>query len=326
MYEPGAFGYQWRERAPRALLSAARHAPALQPFCNEHALPMRARRRSVRAAPDEEPELQRRSPLISVQPGGKFKYPLQLPMLPFSPTEVMTPGMTKALHLYEPRYLELLEEVLASGHRLFAHVVVEQPVTLASARRPGAYVTGDFAMCMATLVKVLEVRPVQQGALVRIQAEGRLQVLALQQQAPFLKATVAPLHDLAGGQQAQQLGEAIEELKQVMRDVQNLALKFRSEQTANLQAALYWAEGAPVLAGTTGSCDMQELACRLSFAALQNLPQSSPEEQAGVVAHRIAALETLDTGARLAATTEIMSTARGMLAAKVALKSLNLSL
>ena len=57
----------------------------------------------------------------------------------------------------------------------------------------------------------------QQGALVRIQAEGRLQVLALQQQAPFLKATVAPLHDLASGQQAQQLAEGVEGLKQVMR-------------------------------------------------------------------------------------------------------------
>jgi hypothetical protein len=63
-------------------------------------------------------------------------------------------GMTKQLHLFEPRYMEMLEEVLASGHRLFTHAVVEQPATAASARRPGAYATGDFVMCMATLVKV----------------------------------------------------------------------------------------------------------------------------------------------------------------------------
>jgi hypothetical protein len=62
--------------------------------------------------------------------------------------------MTKPLHLYEARYLEMLEEVLASPHRLFAHVVVEQPVTVDAARRPGALVTEDYVMCMATLVKV----------------------------------------------------------------------------------------------------------------------------------------------------------------------------
>ena len=95
--------------------------------------------------------------LPAVQPGGKsLDWPLVLPMLPFQAQEVMTPGMTKALHLYEPRYLEMLEEVLASGHRLMAHVVVEQPLTVAAARRPGAYVPAsrDFVMCMATLVKV----------------------------------------------------------------------------------------------------------------------------------------------------------------------------
>lgn len=106
--------------------------------------------------------------------------------------------------------------------------------------------------------------------------------------------------------------------------MQNLASKFRSEQTANLQAALYWAEAAPVLPGTTSGCHLEELACRLSFAALQSLPQALRQEQMEVAQQRIEALESMDTRARLVRTTEIMTTARGMLAAKVALKSLNL--
>jgi hypothetical protein len=165
-------------------------------------------------------------------------------------------------------------------------------VTRGRRRREGA--RSQSAACdqaVGQLLQVLEVRPVQPaGALVRIQAEGRLQVLALQQQQPFLKATVSPLYDLplghgggeAGQQEAevaeerqrQQLAEAVEALKEVMRDVQNLALKFKSRETANLQSAMYWAEAAPVLAGTQG-CPVEELACRLSFAALQSLPRSS---------------------------------------------------
>lgn len=71
----------------------------------------------------------------------------------------------------------------------------------------------------------------QPGALVRIQAEGRLKVLALQQMQPFLRATVAPLYDLSEEQlkalaplrwQQQQAGqpplaEQVEALKEVMR-------------------------------------------------------------------------------------------------------------
>ncbi len=71
----------------------------------------------------------------------------------------------------------------------------------------------------------------QPGALVRIQAEGRLKVLALQQMQPFLRATVTPLYDLSEEQlkalaplrwqqqQASQppLAEQVEALKEVMR-------------------------------------------------------------------------------------------------------------
>lgn len=36
-------------------------------------------------------------------------FPLTVPLLPFPPGELLVPGATKVLHLYEARYLALLE-------------------------------------------------------------------------------------------------------------------------------------------------------------------------------------------------------------------------
>jgi hypothetical protein len=46
-------------------------------------------------------------------------FPLTAPLLPFMADEVLLPGCTKTLHLYEARFLALLEEVLATEHKLF---------------------------------------------------------------------------------------------------------------------------------------------------------------------------------------------------------------
>ncbi|GJP47024.1 hypothetical protein CLOM_g6256 [Closterium sp. NIES-68] len=50
---------------------------------------------------------------------------MELPCLPFNPAEVFLPGSSKTLHLYEARYLALLEEVLSRSHGLLGHVVLE---------------------------------------------------------------------------------------------------------------------------------------------------------------------------------------------------------
>ncbi len=112
----------------------------------------------------------------------------------------------------------------AMQHKLWCHGVLSHPDRPCTHRESSHFTT-------APLLQVLEVRPVRPGALVRIQAEGRLQVLALQQVQPFLRATVAPLYDLSAEQlqklapvrwQQQQesqapLAERVEALKEVMR-------------------------------------------------------------------------------------------------------------
>jgi Lon protease-like protein len=47
-----------------------------------------------------------------------------LPVLPFPPNEALTPGASTTLHLYEARYLALLDAALARPDRCFAHAVI----------------------------------------------------------------------------------------------------------------------------------------------------------------------------------------------------------
>lgn len=66
-------------------------------------------------------------------------------------------GSMKQLHLYEARYLSLLETVLSSPHKLFGHVVVQQsmqPARLHSAQTPGAYIGDNYVLCYAGIAKV----------------------------------------------------------------------------------------------------------------------------------------------------------------------------
>jgi hypothetical protein len=68
-------------------------------------------------------------------------------------------GSVKSLHLFEARYLSLLDSVLAqpSSNKLFGHVVVEQQGDAfgdAAATFPGAYKGDGFVFLLATVVRV----------------------------------------------------------------------------------------------------------------------------------------------------------------------------
>lgn len=70
-----------------------------------------------------------------------------------------TPGSVKALHLFEARYLALLDAVLAAPgpNKLLGFVVVEQPgepFGETAAGFPGAYAGDTYVLTMATLVRV----------------------------------------------------------------------------------------------------------------------------------------------------------------------------
>lgn len=69
------------------------------------------------------------------------------------------PGSVKTLHLFEARYISLLDEVLGQpgSNKLFAHVVVEQQGDTfgeTAAAFPGAYQGDGYVFVMATLVRV----------------------------------------------------------------------------------------------------------------------------------------------------------------------------
>uniref|UniRef100_M1CJF0 ATP-dependent peptidase n=1 Tax=Solanum tuberosum TaxID=4113 RepID=M1CJF0_SOLTU len=49
----------------------------------------------------------------------------ELPLLPFPIDQVLVPSETKTLHLYEARYLALLEESLFKKKKFFVHFVLD---------------------------------------------------------------------------------------------------------------------------------------------------------------------------------------------------------
>jgi hypothetical protein len=69
---------------------------------------------------------------------------------------------------------------------------------------------------------------------------------------------------------------------------------------------------------------LSERACRLSFAALQHVPGSSEKEQLQLVRQRLKAMETSSSLVRLRLALDSMTATRSLLAAKVALKALNI--
>ncbi|KAF6262441.1 hypothetical protein COO60DRAFT_627274 [Scenedesmus sp. NREL 46B-D3] len=314
------------------------------------------------------------------------QFPVTVPLLPFAVEEVFLPGSVKTLHLYEARYLAMLEEVLSNPGRnkFIGHVVVEQlgdPVGSRAAAFPHAFVGDNFIMLMGTLCRVLEVKSLRVGAFVKVQAECRVAVTRVTKVQPFVLGSVEAVQDVPL-QDMQLVQQQVQQLQTTMQDLQNLSMKFRSKHTAALQHAMYWWPKAPLVPaasaaaaetlsstttgsgsssssnsdifavleqdatstsgaadasiGTSSSLDRSgsgssqtagsaETAARLSFAALQLVPEASPKEQLKLLRCRVNALETDDTSARLAMAQEHMQESLQLLAAKCALKSLQLS-
>ena len=123
----------------------------------------------------------------------------------------MTPGATKTLHLYEARFLSLLERVLAEHSRggrapFVGHVVVDSSFNPAGAAAcPGSLVCRDpgdahVTMCFATLCRVVSVQRVGVGAMVSLQCEGRLALGALRKSdEPYMLVDASVLLDEPAG-------------------------------------------------------------------------------------------------------------------------------
>ncbi|CAI5957914.1 unnamed protein product [Closterium sp. NIES-64] len=162
---------------------------------------------------------------------------MELPCLPFNPAEVFLPGSSKTLHLYEARYLALLEEVLTRSSGLLGHVVLEPMRS-----EDGQGMT--FVASYGCLSYVESVRKLQVGALVAVRGVGRIRLQQLTQVEPFLRGQVAVVSDdrpqegAGAGGAGEEVKGAVEELRAVLRDVQELQIKIKTISDVPLQTPL----------------------------------------------------------------------------------------
>ena len=117
--------------------------------------------------------------------------PVVLPAMLFPMEEVLLPGSTQVLHLYEARFLALLDEVTAKTGGLFAHLTFHPP----SADEQGLRINQ-----VASLVRVEEVIREDVGAKVVIIGESRVVMQDIVESDPYVRArfTAVPTMGAAG--------------------------------------------------------------------------------------------------------------------------------
>ncbi|XP_019242979.1 PREDICTED: uncharacterized protein LOC109223216 isoform X2 [Nicotiana attenuata] len=198
---------------------------------------------------------------------------LQLPLLPFPIDQVLVPSETKTLHLYEARYLALLEESLFKKKKLFVHFVLD-PIAINDTSGEAS-----FAARYGCLVAIEKVEKLEIGALVSIRGIGRAKILKFEQ---------APQEAL----------------------LQTL--------TAN---SLKWSEKTPV-----PDCDnsfIPPFAELVSFAALQPVSGSSESELQKLQKKKLRAMDIRDTLERLEDSIGYVQENISLVAAKLAIQSLD---
>ncbi|XP_075108659.1 uncharacterized protein LOC107777506 isoform X2 [Nicotiana tabacum] len=203
---------------------------------------------------------------------------LQLPLLPFPIDQVLVPSETKTLHLYEARYLALLEEV-----------------------------------------EKLEI-----GALVSIRGVGRAKILKFEQAEPYLTGAVIPLLDNTPHNDTE-LSSKVLEIKEALRNLNSLEIKLKAPQEALLQTltanSLKWSEKTPV-----PDCDnsfIPPFAELVSFAALQPVSGSSESELQKLQKKKLRAMDIRDTLERLEESIGYVQENISLVAAKLAIQSLD---
>ncbi|XP_024021069.1 uncharacterized protein LOC21391681 isoform X2 [Morus notabilis] len=189
---------------------------------------------------------------------------MELPLLPFSPNEVLVPSESKTLHLYEARYLALLEESLMRRSKLFVHFVLDPIIIGDSSSEP------SFAARYGCLVFIESVERLEVGALVSIRGVGRTKIVKFIQADPYLIGAVVPEQDMLS-EDLSGLSSKITEVKEALHSLNSLEIKLKAPKEALLQThtanSLAWTEKEPSL-----DCDsafIPSLSERVSFAGFQ---------------------------------------------------------
>ncbi|KAL5558435.1 hypothetical protein UlMin_034646 [Ulmus minor] len=142
---------------------------------------------------------------------------LELPLLPFNLNEVLVPSESKTLHLYEARYLALLEESLMKKKKLFVHFVLEPIIMNDSSAEP------SFAARYGCLVYIENIERLDVGALVSIRGLGRVKIVEFVQADPFLKGVVVPEKDKAP-ENLSSLSSKLTEVKEALKSLNSLEI------------------------------------------------------------------------------------------------------
>ncbi|KAL3574194.1 hypothetical protein D5086_024807 [Populus alba] len=257
---------------------------------------------------------------------------LELPLLPFNTNEVLVPSESKTLHLYEARYLALLEESLLRK-KLFVHFVLD-PILISNSGTEAS-----FAARYGCLVNIENIERLDVGALVSIRGIGRVKLLNFVQSEPYLKGEVIPLQDRFIG--ANEISSKVIAVKDALRSLNSLEIKLKAPKEELLQTcianSLTWAEKEPSL-----ECDQSFIpspAERISFAAFQpitskcfiallflTLKKKVPSQklQYFVVQQKLRAMDLKDTLQRLDNSLDLVNENISMVAAKLAIQSLEM--
>ncbi|CAN6580616.1 unnamed protein product [Malus baccata var. baccata] len=249
---------------------------------------------------------------------------LELPLLPFPLNEVLIPSESKALHLYEARYLALLEDLFyllqsLTRNKLFVHFVLD-PIIIDNSSGEASFVARNGCLVFIEHVERLEV-----GALVSIRGIGRVKIVKFVQADPYLKGVVIPVHERVP-ESGSGLDPKVMQVKEALYSLNSLEIKLKAPKEAPLQTrianSLMWSEKELVL-----NCDeafIPSLPERVSFAALQPVLGSGESELAKLQQEKLRAMELKDTFQRLDNSLEFVKDNISMVAAKLAIQSVEM--
>ncbi|XP_020679546.1 uncharacterized protein LOC110097504 isoform X1 [Dendrobium catenatum] len=244
---------------------------------------------------------------------------LELPLLPFESEEVLIPSESKMLHLYEARYLALLEESLLERKGLFVHFVMEPVLTDRSSSGT------PFVAIYGCLVLIENIDRLDIGALVSIRGICRVSIVDLMQLEPYLRGIVMPIQDNAYNV-VDEIESKVATLRASLDDLHSLQIKLKATRHELLQTrarnALVWAEKE-----VYDDCDkafIPNLAERLSFAALQPVSGCSKSELFALQKEKLRAMDSRDTLDRLNVGIKVAKQNTALAAAKLAIQSLEI--
>ncbi|XP_052189184.1 uncharacterized protein LOC127799304 isoform X2 [Diospyros lotus] len=241
----------------------------------------------------------------------------EFPLLPFPMDQVFIPSEGKTLHLYEARYLALLDESLFTRKKCFIHFVLD-PIGISDGAE------ASFAARYGCLVHVEKVERLDVGALVSIRGIGRGKIVTFVQADPYLKGLVIPVQDVICDC-VTKINSQVMVLKEALNCLNSLEIKLKVPKEELLQTQI---SSSVNWAGKECSLDcyrafFPSFAERLSFAALQPVSGLTHSELAKLQKEKLRAMDTKDTLQRLDQSLEFVKNNISMIAAKLAIQSLD---